>query len=294
MKLIHTLIVAATAVLITTLALNSSGQSTEKSFSVTVTGHGPPVILIPGFSCTGAVWDDTVKHFQDHYECHVLTLAGFGGGPRVPEPFLQTVRTDLAAYIRERKLDHPIIIGHSLGGSIVLELAEHDPDLPGPLVIVDSLPFVPASYMPNATAQSAIPMAEQIRKAMDVPRAQFIENSKTQVRTMVTGQADYERIMTWVTLTDPEAGGDAMYDLFTTDLRGEIGRIQSPVLVLGTWVAYKKYTTRAAVEATFHTQYAAVKNCKIVMADTRHFIMLDDPQWFYQQIDTFLQTSGSR
>jgi len=24
------------------------------------------------------------------------------------------------------------------------------------------------------------------------------------------------------------------------------------------------------------------------MAETRHFIMLDDPQWFYQQVDAFL------
>jgi pimeloyl-ACP methyl ester carboxylesterase len=288
MKIIHTLIVAAVAALTITLTPHCAAQSTEPSFSVKVTGHGPPVILIPGFSCTGAVWDGTVEHLQDHYQCHVLTLAGFGGGPRVPEPFLETVRNDLAAYIRQQKLDHPIIIGHSLGGFLALWLAEHDPDLPGPLVIVDSLPFIPASYLPNATAQSTVPMAEQIRKAMDVPRPQFVQNSKSQVRTMVTGQSDYERIMTWVKITDPQAGGDAMYDMFTTDLRGDLGRIQSPALVLGTWVAYKKYTTRDAVEATFHRQYAPLKNARIVMADTRHFIMLDDPQWFYQQIDAFL------
>lgn len=293
MKLIPTLIVSVAAALIISLVPHCAAQATEKSFSVTVTGHGPPVILIPGFCCTGAVWDDTVKHLEGHYTCHVLTLAGFGGGRRVPEPFLETVQKDLADYIRRQKLDHPIVIGHSMGGSIALGLAERNPDLPGPLVIVDSLPFIPASYIPNATAQSAIPMAEQIRKAMNVPQSQFVQNSTTQVRTMVTGQADYERIMTWVKLTDPQAAGDAMYDLFTTDLRGDAGRIQSPVLVMGTWVAYKKYTTRAAVEATFHTQYAPVKNCKIVMADTRHFIMLDNPEWFYQQIDAFLGNAGS-
>jgi hypothetical protein len=30
------------------------------------------------------------------------------------------------------------------------------------------------------------------------------------------------------------------------------------------------------------------------MADTRHFIMLDDPNWFYQQLDVFLANSGNR
>jgi len=291
MKSLLTLIVEATAVLTITLtpcSARAGDTPAESSFAVKVTGKGPPVILIPGFSCSGAVWDGTVAHLKDHYQCHVLTLAGFGGGPRVPEPFLETVRNDLATYIREQKLDHPIIIGHSLGGFIALWLASHDPDLPGPLIIVDSLPFLPASFITNATAQSATPMAEQIRKAMAVPRPQFVTNSEESVKMMVTGQADYERIMTWVKMTDPQAGGDAMYDLFTTDLRGEIGQIQSPTLVLGTWIAYKKYTTRAAAEATFRRQYAQLKNCKVVMADTRHFIMLDDPKWFYQQVDTFL------
>jgi hypothetical protein len=28
------------------------------------------------------------------------------------------------------------------------------------------------------------------------------------------------------------------------------------------------------------------------MAETRHFIMLDDPQWFYQHVDEFLTKPG--
>ena len=53
-----------------------------KVIDVKVTGHGQPVILIPGLATPGAVWDDTVKHLQDKYECHVVTIAGFGGMPR--------------------------------------------------------------------------------------------------------------------------------------------------------------------------------------------------------------------
>lgn len=290
MKLIRNLIVATTAIFITTFTLECAGQPAEPSFSVKVVGQGPPIILIPGFSCSGDVWDGTVAHLKDHYQCHVLTLAGFGGPPRVPAPFLKTVRDDLAHYIRDQKLDHPVIIGHSMGGFIALSLGAANPDLPGRLIIVDSLPFLPASFMPKATTQSTIPMARQIQAAMAVPRAQFIKNSEAQIKTMVTGQADYNRIMTWVKITDPQAAGDAMYDLFTTDLRGNIAQIQSPTLVLGTWIAYQKYTTRDAVAATFHQQYARLKNVQITMADTRHFIMLDDPKWFYQQVDAFLTT----
>jgi N-formylmaleamate deformylase len=297
MKSLYTYIyiLAATAAITLTLApqgARADDATTKSSFAVKVVGQGPPVILIPGLSCSGVVWDGTVEHLKDHYQCHILTLAGFAGQPRIPEPFLETVRHDLAAYIRDQKLDHPVIIGHSLGGFLALWLAAHDPDLPGPIIIVDSLPFVPASFIPNATPESVRPMAEGIRARMVVPQAQFVKNSELQVKTMVTSPDDLKRVMAWVKTSDPAASGDAMFDLFTHDLRDDLARIKSPALVLGTWIAYKNYATREQVDGTFHKQYARLKNCKIVMADTRHFIMLDDPKWFYQQVDAFLANPG--
>ena len=48
----------------------------------------------PGLQSAGAVWDTTVAHYKERYECHVLTLAGFAGQPALPAgtPFLKTVR----------------------------------------------------------------------------------------------------------------------------------------------------------------------------------------------------------
>lgn len=297
MKSVLMSIVTALAVLTATFTLYSARAGdppVKRSFVVQVTGKGPPVILIPGLSSSGAVWQGTAEHLKERYQCHVLTLAGFAGQPRIPAPFLETVRNDLATYIRDQKLGHPVIIGHSLGGFLALWLASHDPDLPGPLVIVDSMPFLPAASMPSATVETARPMAEMIRKGMAVSRPQFVTNSEPWVRTMVTRPADFDRVMSWVKSTDPQAAGDAMFDLFSHDLRDDLARIKSPALVLGTWIAYKDYATREEVERRFRSQYAQLKNCKIIMADTRHFIMLDDPNWFYQQIDVFLANSGNR
>lgn len=293
MKCTFVLIVAVTVVLLAPHSARAGDESVKSSFAVKVIGKGPPVILIPGFSCSGAVWDGTVEHLKDRYECHVLTLAGFAGQPRIPAPFLETVRNDLATYIRDHKLDHPVIIGHSLGGFLALWLASQNPDLPGPLVIVDSYPFLPASFMPTATVETIKAMAEKMRDGMAAAsRPQFVSNSVPQVRMMVTKPADFDRIMTWVKATDPLAGGDAMFDLFSHDLRDDIARIKSPTLVLGTWIAYKDYTTSEEVQGRLRKQYAQLKNCQITMAETRHFIMLDDPQWFYQQVDAFLAKPG--
>jgi pimeloyl-ACP methyl ester carboxylesterase len=81
-------------------------------------------------------------------------LAVFAGEPRIEAPFLETVRKGLAKYIRKNKLDKPVIVGHSSGGFLALWLAEQEPDLAGPLVIVDTLPFLAGVIQPNATAES--------------------------------------------------------------------------------------------------------------------------------------------
>lgn len=262
-------------------------------FQVTVSGHGRPVLLIPGLSSSGAVWDGAVKHLAEHFECHVFTLAGFAGEPRIGEPFLETERTAMADYIRERKLDHPVVIGHSLGGFLALWLAETNPDLVGPLVIVDALPFLPAVYNPAATVDNTRAMAEQMKAGMSSSDAAFERNSAAAVKTMVTGDKNYDLVMSWVKETDRVAAADAMYEMFTTDLRPETEKIRTPVLVLGTWIAYRENeadtATRAAVEKNFEAQYSRVKGATIKLADhARHFIMLDDPDWFYGQLDGFL------
>ena len=277
------------------LAVNAGAGRADKpaSFHVEVTGHGRPMILIPGFASSGKTWDGTAAHYRDRYECHVLTLAGFAGEPRIEAPFLDTVRRDLASYIREKKMDRPVIVGHSLGGVLALWLAERDPDLVGPLVIVDSLPFLAGVMDPGATADSVKAQAEQMRKMYSGPPTEQTEKmGETAVKAMVTSPADFEMIMGWTRKSDRGAMGDAIYEMMTTDLRGDLDKITSPVLVIGTWVAYKQYATRAEVEKNFRTQYAGLKKYDFVMEDTaRHFVMLDDPAGFYRAVDHFLATA---
>src|SRR5690606_9878809 len=88
------------------------------AFTVRVVGQGPPVLLIPGLSCDGSVWDATVEHLHSKYQCHVFSLAGFAGTPAVEPPFLSQVHKQIVHYVKAEKLDHPSIIGHSLGGTM--------------------------------------------------------------------------------------------------------------------------------------------------------------------------------
>lgn len=280
----HTLL----ALVLTLLAAQAADSA---AFQVKVSGHGRPMILIPGLASSGETWDSTVARYQDRYECHVFTLAGFAGVPPVPappdHPMLERARDQIAAYIREKKLVKPVIVGHSLGGFLALGIASKYPDLPGKLIIVDAYPSLPAIFQPDITAEQAKAQSAMTRQFMS--GADHEDGARASIRSMVTKDADFERVMGWSRASDYPSVVDAMVEMYGTDLRDAVASIPCPTLVLATWIAYKDYTTREKTEANARREYAKLKGADIRMTDTaRHFIMYDDPEWFFTQIDGFL------
>ena len=291
-KLLSTLVFS-----LATLAASISGAAiaspsvSDNAFTVKISGQGNPMILIPGLSSSGAVWDSTVAHYAEHYQCYVINLAGFAGVAPIEGPLLQQAEDALSKYIGTQHLDHPVIVGHSLGGFLALKFAIDHGDQVGRLVIVDSLPALGATRNPDATPEQLRAVAGQVRDNMQKVDAAGLEESVRQtVQTMATKDTDVDRIVGWGKASDRHTVIEAMYDLMSSDLRPQLGRIKAPTMVLGTWIAYKAYAPRSAIEATYQQQYAGLANVKLEMADNaRHFIMYDDPQWMFKEMDTFLQ-----
>jgi pimeloyl-ACP methyl ester carboxylesterase len=262
------------------------------AFHVTVTGHGRAMILIPGLSSSGETWDGTVDHFKDRFECHVLTVAGFAGVPRVPAPMLDRVVDEIAAYIRDRKLDKPVIVGHSLGGFVALRLAIKYPDLPGRIVDVDGY----ANYL-RLTGQPSSP--EQAKATADLIRQNMghmapeaydaYVRSGVATRMMVSKDPDFDRLVKWGLASDPSAVADALAEMFEVDLLPDLARIKAPTLVLAAWQSYAQFTDHDRHLKTLHDQFDAIPGVQLELNDTaRHFIMWDDPQWMFSRIERFL------
>lgn len=273
----------------------ASAASAPQPFHVERSGTGRPLVFIPGLSSSGEVWNETVAHLRGKYDCHVLTLAGFAGQPAIPAPFLATERRALADYLRAQGLEKPILVGHSLGGVLALAVAADVPELVGGVVIVDSLPFLPASMDPSLTAESMRPRAEEMRTLM---RMQTVEQrslqSRMALRNFISDEKKVDVAARWGADSDAETVTNAIYELSTTDLRPELSRITAPTLVLGSWVAMKARVPREAVEAVYKSQYTNLANAHVVMNDTaRHFIMWDDPEGFYRELDGFLGAHAS-
>ncbi|MDI3292695.1 alpha/beta fold hydrolase [Janthinobacterium tructae] len=288
-KTISTLTLLASALL-----TGAAHAATPTAFTVDVTGQGRPLILIPGLASSGEVWQGTVARLcgpKTGRACHVLTLAGFAGVAPIEGDLLAQAEQQLADYISTRKLGRPAIIGHSLGGFLALKMAIDHPAQTGKLLIVDSLPALGAVQMPSITQEQLQAMSSQMQSAM---RAQDAASSSASQRRTVAGMAstpaDVERIIGWGQRSDRETVIRAMGTLMASDLRQDVAKVQSPTLVLGTWIAYKEYAPRAAIEATFQQQYAQLPGVKIALADTaRHFIMYDQPDWMHARIEQFLE-----
>lgn len=287
-----------TALSFALLTAGAALSAEPASFRVTVTGQGKPMILIPGLACPGAVWDTTVARLQDTYECHVVSIAGFGGTPARTEsgPLLEAVREELASYIRERHLERPVLVGHSLGGFLALDLAAKHPGLPGRLVIVDSLPFFLGVMRPGATAADAKQMAESTAAAfsqMDAKAYASMIRNGPNGSTMAAGETDLERIIAWGLASDPATVTQAMSEMYATDLREELARITVPTLTLAAWIGYAPYTNREIIGTTYRGQYARLEGVRIEITDTaRHFIMLDEPDWMLARMKSFLEEAA--
>ena len=70
------------------------------------------------------------------------------------------------------------------------------------------------------------------------------------------------------------------------DLRGELGKITCPTLVLGALADKTEFESREKIMRTFHEQFALLRGVRFQMFEhAKHFIMVDDPMGFEKALD---------
>ena len=264
---------------------------------VTVRGEGRPIIMVPGLNSAAAVWDETCAQLQaEKMQCHIVQLPGFAGlAAKVDSSkeaqFLSPARDSLLAYIDAKKLKQAIIIGHSLGGALALQIAIKSPGTLGQIIIVDSLPFFPAATAPGATAATSKPMADGMKIGMMQGTLEnYHKGLKANLRGMTLSEKRLETLVNWGSSSDRASTTQAMYELFTVDLRDDLSKITTPTLVLGSWAAYAHFgSTEESTRKIFTDQYAKLKGVRIEMSKIGyHFLMWDDPQWLVAQVKNFI------
>jgi len=104
------------------------------------TGNGslPPLVLSHGFTDNGLCWTDLAGALEKKYDVIMYDLRGHGLSDAPDTGYsLQDNVSDMVGLINALKLEHPVIIGHSLGGCICAALAAQYPDIPRKVVLID-------------------------------------------------------------------------------------------------------------------------------------------------------------
>jgi pimeloyl-ACP methyl ester carboxylesterase len=102
-------------------------------------GKGEPIILIHGFCETLEIWNGFAEQLAQQGKVIAIDLPGFGHSPLPPTPFsIDDIARQVLAFLKLQNVRSPVMIGHSLGGYIVLAIMELDPGYSKKIILFHS------------------------------------------------------------------------------------------------------------------------------------------------------------
>ena len=88
-------------------------------------GKGFPLVLVHGFLGSSKMWEPQVNFFKDRFRVITPDLPGFGKSNKVKsQNSIQSIANLLLDCLEEKKIDKFYLLGHSMGGMIVQEMAK--------------------------------------------------------------------------------------------------------------------------------------------------------------------------
>jgi pimeloyl-ACP methyl ester carboxylesterase len=257
-------------------------------FSDEIVGSGPDLVFIPGLASSRETWKAEAERLRTHYRLHLIQVAGFAGEPARANgsgAVLVPTAEAIDAYLVEQHLTPAVAIGHSMGGTMLLYLAEHHGDHFKKILIVDALPFFAVAMMgPAATVEMVKPFADRARASATPP-----PNREQMIAGMVTSDANRAMVSGWGAASDGATVNNAFADDIELDLRPGLASIPVPITLLYPDNA-PGGANPATMDALYQGAFAPVPRKTLIRIDgSRHFIMLDQPAQLEAALDGFLK-----
>jgi pimeloyl-ACP methyl ester carboxylesterase len=195
-----------------------------------MSGQGPDVVFIHGWASSGRMWADFAARLAEHYRCWSLDLPGFGDSDK-PDSGWYSIPNFTAVvgdFIRLKGMRHVCLVGHSMGGMIVLNLAARYPELIERLVAINPVVTGRARLRPLARRQQSrnvlgwvlrlSPVVNQSLRSPALGRRKFLRHLRR--RTEDLGRCTTDSLL---------LSGRALVDF---DVSPVLGRIAAPTLVI--------------------------------------------------------------
>lgn len=247
-------------------------------------GRGQPVILLHGWINSWDVWRDSMIALAQTraYRVYALDFWGFGDsakGPRTePSTFRISSYVDMVhQFMNTLGMQKAPIFGHSMGGTVALQMALAHPERVEKVAVVGS-PIMGNSLNPFLRLAGYGSIAKLIWRypiiLHSIMRILLAKDSK-KVRLMIS--RDVQR-------TTIESFFRSIGDLRDTDLRAAL-----PTLELPTMGIYGVNDNIVSPENADLLSQSRHDTQITMMQHSRHFPMIDEPELFLQALHGFLK-----
>lgn len=296
--LLHTSALAFTSpVTAIPIAVNAKVAEQFQVGSMFVERHGDqgtPIILIPGLGSGSWVWEDTVKQLEKNHVLYVVTLAGFNGRPSMDGAKMDRAYASLLALINERKLNKPILVGHSLGATLSIWFAQQHSDKIAGVFAVEGLPVFPGTENMSIEQRPAMAQGIKAQMAAMTPEAFAAQQLQYMRYIGVIDEKLAQKIAALSSKSDPAATADYMSELMSMDIRKSMAAIKVPLVEISPYNA-ADFTSRNITEEGKRSYYQGLlqgaPQLQVVSINgARHFPMLDQPELFFDALQNYLKS----
>jgi pimeloyl-ACP methyl ester carboxylesterase len=269
-------LLAPLLIMAATTGTTTSPDGVRIRYSATGTGR-PALVLVHCWTCDSGFWKDVVERFARERQVVALDLAGHGQSGRTRKSYtMQAFGQDVKAVADTLKLDRMVLVGHSMGGQVILEAARLLGDRVVGLVPVDTLLDVEQRDDPKET-----------QAFLDKMQADFKGTATGFMREWMfvptTPPAVIDRVMTAVTTFPPEIALSALRDNWSYDSARGLEAVKVPIVAVNA----DKFPTNFAANRRHAPQFDAV-----IMKSVGHYLLLEDPKRFGDHLEEALGKIG--
>lgn len=114
---------------------------------------GPRLLFVHGWQGNRSVWRAAIDALPAEYRTVSVDLRGSGDSESAPGPYtLERFAADLRELIESLGIAPVVLVGHSMGGTVVLRLAVDAPELTRGIVLIAPVPASGGGFSPKGAA----------------------------------------------------------------------------------------------------------------------------------------------
>ncbi|MEJ2200332.1 MAG: alpha/beta hydrolase [Desulfuromonadaceae bacterium] len=259
----------------------SSADGTPISYEIYGAGE-PTLVFVHGWSCDARYWRQQVPYFAKKHRVVVLDLAGHGHSGMTRSRYsMKAFGEDVRAVTTAVGSRSVILIGHSMGGSVIAEAARLMPERVIGLIGIDTLENVEYPLTREELAGMIAPLEQDFRSGCRPFVGEMISPA--------TAASLREWILADMSSAPPTVALSALKEMMSQYITGEAAKIFDEIRIPVILVKGDLWPVNEEANRRHMFSFEAM-----VLKDADHFLMLDRAADFNRALEKAIATLSSK